>query len=178
MDILYCWYLIVSSVFSALCVITVSQDNEIEWDRRRVARFCCHISRWKMTPFSFLLAIAIRPTSHVIRCFVTVLLRDRVAGSKQLTVTRESVRGMKRGRSWNDEPPEGVCIIFLIHGTLRYCLKQRDTFVVNAASKPLIRARARCRTLIVWRFLFIINNNNNLALSIYKSSRIHCRTFS
>lgn len=57
-----------------------------------------------MAPFSFLLAIARYVRRSAARRFARHSRpRSRSGGSKQLTVTRVSARGMKRGRCWNDE---------------------------------------------------------------------------
>lgn len=87
-------------------IITERRDNEIEWDRRRVVRSFRRRSCRETAPFSFLLAIAryVQRRARDAAAAVSFAILDRVraACSKQLTVTRASARGMKRGRSWND----------------------------------------------------------------------------
>lgn len=103
-----------------------------------------HFSRWSRHVCR---RLVVRNSS-----FVTMRSRAQPV-SKQLTVTRESVRGMKRGRSWNDEGlPEDASRYYLP----RYCLEQRDIFVfehcvcvrsISARARACFEERSRGRTV-------------------------------
>lgn len=64
---------------------------------------------------------------------------------------RERTRNEKRQKLERRAPK---ALVLSSSFTVRcYCSEQRDTFAVNAVSKPPIRARALAKRSLAWRFL-------------------------
>lgn len=122
----------------AACVITERRDNEIEWDRRRVAPLAGSDSL-----FISLGDRAIRPTQRR-SPFATAF---RAACSKQLTVAWASERGMKRGRSWNGGDLAGREGVRILSSPAEHRVvivpSDADTFAVTAAPRPFERFAPR-----------------------------------